>query len=90
MYIFKSVYNSYKSSESHALKAEPGEVKCKLYFRTEEVLRSTYPDRMIDYDLVVVDHRELIWVADNQQTAACNTLPSYSMEKLIMEEDCSS
>jgi hypothetical protein len=30
MYIFKSVFISDKSSESHALKAEPGEVKCKL------------------------------------------------------------
>jgi hypothetical protein len=38
MYIFKSVYNSYKRLVFHALKAEPGEVKCKFYFRTEEVL----------------------------------------------------
>jgi hypothetical protein len=37
MYIFKSVYNSYKRLVFHALKAEPGEVKCKFYFRTEEV-----------------------------------------------------
>jgi hypothetical protein len=35
MYIFKSLYSLYKSSESHALKAEPGEVNCIFYFRTE-------------------------------------------------------
>jgi hypothetical protein len=33
MYIFKSVYSLYKPMVFHALKAEPGEVKCIFYFR---------------------------------------------------------
>jgi hypothetical protein len=41
MYIFKSVYILYKPLVFHALKAEPGEVKCILYFRPTPHRRST-------------------------------------------------
>jgi hypothetical protein len=42
IYIFKSVYNSFKLLVFHALKAELGEVKCQFYFRTEEVQNNGY------------------------------------------------
>jgi hypothetical protein len=42
IYIFKSVYNSFKLLVFHVLKAEPGEVKRVFYFRMEEVQINCY------------------------------------------------